>query len=333
MELQKSQSSTRPANGYEHARNLRVQENQKRLEASGLKNIAKSFSSLKEIDKPKKKKKKAMDTSERDEDFDNAVEQYNQEEVVSKIPKKNHPKYIALMSMNKYANLAKKRCIAPNDSCVLTSSEYNLQKGQVINKRTGINSRVEEFEKGDWRNGQLVDINPPKQNKSSEEVEHSISITRGRSSVAKRKLFAINDDDYEERDLRLHDTNEAQDDAETDDIEDMDRNNATEEQHSSEDDEDEYMDDLQTENDLEHENDELFDEDLEVPQSENEVEDEEHEITEPENEIEHEEHEVEQLENAAVRSVPKRVRGPTRMPKVWAQKKGERVTVLFNAHG
>lgn len=111
------------------------------------------------------------------------------------------------MSMNKYANLAKKRCIAPNDSCVLTSSESNQQKGQVINTRTGINSRVQEFEKGDRRCGQLVDTNPTKQNKSSDEVWLEHSDSGGRSSVAKRNLFAINNaDDYGERDLRLHGT-------------------------------------------------------------------------------------------------------------------------------
>ncbi|KAJ0942730.1 hypothetical protein HanPSC8_Chr03g0095551 [Helianthus annuus] len=33
------------------------------------------------------------------------------------------------------------------------------------------------------------------------------------------------------------------------------------------------------------------------------------------------------------RNVRKRVRGPTRMPKVWAQEKGDRIPILVNEHG
>nr|XP_043639217.1 glutamic acid-rich protein-like [Erigeron canadensis] len=188
-----------------------------------------------------------MDNSEKDgedmpgSEFDDDVEQDYQEEAATKIPK---------------------------------------MKGQVIDIRKGINSNVQEFDNGDRRIGQLIDTNPTKQNKSKEKVtkaelikknlDHSTSVTRHRANVAKRKLFAIdNDDEYEERDLRfdaVFEANEAQDDAEADDIEDMDVNDVYEEQDSSEDDEDEDMDDLPNENDSENEDNELVDEELEVPE-------------------------------------------------------------------
>ncbi|KAI7740625.1 hypothetical protein M8C21_019503, partial [Ambrosia artemisiifolia] len=95
--------------------------------------------------------------------------------------------------------------------------------------------------------------------------------TRGRSVVAKRKLFAVdNNDDHGERDIIFY------------------------EQDASEDDGNKHMDGL------ENEIDELVDEEFEVPEPENE----------------------------AVRNVRKRVRGPTRMPEVWAQEKGDRIPIL-----
>lgn len=34
-----------------------------------------------------------------------------------------------------------------------------------------------------------------------------------------------------------------------------------------------------------------------------------------------------------LRNVRRRVRGPTCMPKIWAQKEGDRISVLFNEYG
>ncbi|MFS8024718.1 hypothetical protein Hanom_Chr16g01466681 [Helianthus anomalus] len=91
-----------------------------------------------------------MDTSSKDIDVEytpgsNVDVEQDYQEVVKKISKK-------------------KRFIAPTVSRVLTSSESQMQKGQLID-------------------------------------------TRGRSTVAKRKLFAVdNDDDHEERDMRFHGT-------------------------------------------------------------------------------------------------------------------------------
>ncbi|KAF5790635.1 hypothetical protein HanXRQr2_Chr09g0385501 [Helianthus annuus] len=105
--------------------------------------------------------------------------------------------------------------------------------------------------------------------------------TRGRSIVAKRKLFAVdNDDDHGERDMRFHDINEEQDNVEFDDIEDIDMNEAYEEQDSFKDDGDKDMEDLEKVNDLENQNDELVEEECEVPENE-----EEHEVSQQENEF------------------------------------------------
>ncbi|PWA36441.1 hypothetical protein CTI12_AA597970 [Artemisia annua] len=63
------QVSTRNTNDYEMSRRSRIQENQQRLQALGVKNLAKSLTSLVESDKTKKKKKKPTDTSEKDADY------------------------------------------------------------------------------------------------------------------------------------------------------------------------------------------------------------------------------------------------------------------------
>ncbi|XP_076934418.1 uncharacterized protein LOC143600682 isoform X2 [Bidens hawaiensis] len=160
-----------------------------------------------------------------------------------------------------------------------------MQKGRVIDTRRTTNSRVLESDEGQ---------------------------TRGRLVSAKRKLYAVdNDDNHGEGDMIVHEQ-----DAEIDDIENIELNEAYEEQDSFEDDGDKDMDDLENANDLENENNELFEDELEVPQQENE-----------------EKHEVPQPENEAVRNARKRVRGPTRMPKIWAQEKGDRIPILVNAHG
>ncbi|KAJ0532117.1 hypothetical protein HanIR_Chr09g0393181 [Helianthus annuus] len=90
--------------------------------------------------------------------------------------------------------------------------------------------------------------------------------TRGRSIVAKRELFLVdNDDDYGEGDMRFHDINKEQDDIEFDDIENIDMNEAYEEQDSFKDDGVKDMEDLEKVNDLEYQNDELVEEECEVP--------------------------------------------------------------------
>ena len=88
------QVSTRNANDYEIVRRSRILENQQRLKALGVKNLAKSFTSLVESDKPKKKKKKPTDTSEKDadymsgSDFDRNVEDDSPQEAATQTNKK-----------------------------------------------------------------------------------------------------------------------------------------------------------------------------------------------------------------------------------------------------
>ncbi|KAJ0448078.1 hypothetical protein HanHA89_Chr17g0712671 [Helianthus annuus] len=98
------QSSKRRMNAYEKSRMSRIQENQKKLQALGVKNIAKSLTSLAESDKTKKKKNKSMDTSKKDIDVeympgsDIDVEQ-DYQEAATKISKR---------SLKRYTNLAQK---------------------------------------------------------------------------------------------------------------------------------------------------------------------------------------------------------------------------------
>lgn len=61
------QVTTRNTNDYEMSRRTRIQENQQRLQALGVKNIARSLTSLVESDNTKKKK--PTDTGEKDADY------------------------------------------------------------------------------------------------------------------------------------------------------------------------------------------------------------------------------------------------------------------------
>ncbi|PWA87607.1 transposase, Ptta/En/Spm [Artemisia annua] len=184
------QVSTRNTNDYEMARRSRIQENQQRLQALGVKNIARSLTSLVQSDKTKKTKKKPTDTSEKDadymsdSDFHLNAEEDNPEEAATQTNKK-HRKYIAPMSMTRYKNLAQKRMTAPNASRGLTSSESHSQKGQLMDTGRAIHSRVQESDQGQTRNDQPN------------------SVKRGRLSAAERNVVAIdNDDDHGERNLR-----------------------------------------------------------------------------------------------------------------------------------
>ncbi|PWA37215.1 transposase, Tnp1/En/Spm-like protein [Artemisia annua] len=218
------QVSTRNTNDYEMSRRSRIQENQQRLQALGVKNLAKSLTSLVESDKTKKKKKKPTDTSEKDADYMSGsdfhlnAEEDNPEEAATQTNKK-HKKYIAPMSMTRYKNLAQKRMSAPNVSRGLTSSESQSQKGQQIDTGRAIHSRVQESDQVQTR------------------YDQPNSVKRGRLTATKRNLIAIdNDDDHGERDLRSDDNNEDLYDVENDDIEDIHMNEDIEEQATSEDD-------------------------------------------------------------------------------------------------
>ena len=209
------QVSTRNANDYEIVRRARILENQQRLKALGVKNIAKSLTSLVESDKSKKKKKIPTDTSEKDagyisgSDFHLNAEEDNPEEVAKQTTKKvpiinldtifslcffsnnsscmkQQKKYIAPMSMTKYKNLAQKRMsTAPNVSRGLTSSESQSQKGRQIDTGRALHGRVQESHQVQTR------------------IDQPTSAKRGRLTAANRNVVAIdNDDDHGERNLR-----------------------------------------------------------------------------------------------------------------------------------
>ncbi|PWA51002.1 hypothetical protein CTI12_AA468350 [Artemisia annua] len=272
------QVSTRNANDYEIVRRSRILENQQKLKALGVKNIAKSLTSLVESDKTKKKK--PTDTSEKDADYMSGsdplivmlrtIAQKKRLHKQIKSCMKQHRKYIAPMSMTRYKNLAQKRMSAPNVSRCLTSSESQSQKGQQIDTGRALHSRVQESHQVQTRNDQPN------------------SVKRGRLTAAERNVVAIdNDDDHGERNLRSDDNNEDPYDDENDDIEGIHMNEEIEEQPNSEDDVDKDMDDLEAEDDLENEDDvandadDLVGEEIQAHEPENE---ENHEVTQAQNE-------------------------------------------------
>ncbi|KAK9070473.1 hypothetical protein SSX86_010875 [Deinandra increscens subsp. villosa] len=316
MEQNSAQGQFSPTNvnAYENRKRLRVQENQARLQALGLKNISKSLTSLVESDKSKKTKKKRMDTNNKDVEYmpgseiaDQVEQDYEHNDDTSVSKKKQHPKFIAPMSINRYANLAKKRCTASSVSHVLSS-------------------RVEASNKGQKSNCEAANTDPTKQNSSRERFNklnvinqnsaNSNSTTREKSSSAKKKLFEIDNDDNDgERDMIFDENNEEH---YGHDFEDEHLDRAYEEGDRAA---DEELDDTGFDNGFE--NDEV-DEEHERLQSENEAAT----ISASQNHLE-----VDVDNNDQVEIVRKRVRGPTFMPKIWARDNGDRIPISFNEHG
>ncbi|KAK1429744.1 hypothetical protein QVD17_11962 [Tagetes erecta] len=107
------QSSTGHMNDYEKIRMKTIQMNNKKYQDLGLKNYAKSLTSL--VESGQTKKKKPVDTSEKDVEYMQGsdsnvdVEQDYQEKATKKISKKNKlRKYIAPQSMKRCVDLAQK---------------------------------------------------------------------------------------------------------------------------------------------------------------------------------------------------------------------------------
>lgn len=186
-------------NEYERIKLLRVQENQQRLQELGIKSIANSLTSLAESQKRKKQKKQAL-ASDKDREyvpeFDINSEEDNEEEVSAHVvvPKKRRPQYIAPMSMNKYANLAKQRVIAPNVTPVLPFKEGCERNGQV-----DVNVAKNYQSKPTTTMGELILNNKGlqgqmgvcKQPRTDKHKSKGISISSGKNS----KLFLV-DNDY-----------------------------------------------------------------------------------------------------------------------------------------
>ncbi|GJS26008.1 hypothetical protein Tco_0486628 [Tanacetum coccineum] len=113
------QSAPGDTNDYELSKMLRVQENQERLRQLGVKNIAKSFTSLVEGDKTKKRKKKTVANDKSIECYPDSCRdgEENDYEVATRaklLQKQHRTQYIAPMAMNRYANLTKERVSASN---------------------------------------------------------------------------------------------------------------------------------------------------------------------------------------------------------------------------
>ncbi|GJT38186.1 hypothetical protein Tco_0938051 [Tanacetum coccineum] len=118
---------------FERSKILRVHENQERLRELGVKNIAKSLTSLAVAENTKKRHKKAKVTDDKDVVYNpvNSVHsEENYQEVATRVTatKKLHrQQYIAPMSMNRYANLSKQRVSAPNISRVIPCADGSLR--------------------------------------------------------------------------------------------------------------------------------------------------------------------------------------------------------------
>lgn len=104
--------------------------------------------------------------------------------------------------MNKYANLAKQRVIAPNACHVLQATESRMLNRQLINTSRGSKETVTMDELILNKRGSLKQREKFRQN-----LENPKSITTRKSSVARRKLFVIdNNDDDGEGDMIIHGT-------------------------------------------------------------------------------------------------------------------------------
>ncbi|KAK9075540.1 hypothetical protein SSX86_003865 [Deinandra increscens subsp. villosa] len=161
------QSSQRQLNDYETSRMLRIQENQGKLQQFGLKNIAKSLTSLVESQSLKKRKGKPKVTDEKDEeyipDFGTDNEENCEEETSKsvKVHKKVHPtQYIAPMSMNKYANLARRRMTAHSAPHVVQSEEGTHLVGSDVTKKSkkyiGTNTTQQNQPRANMSMGELI---------------------------------------------------------------------------------------------------------------------------------------------------------------------------------
>ncbi|KAJ0619296.1 hypothetical protein HanOQP8_Chr02g0075091 [Helianthus annuus] len=148
----KNQSVQRQDNEYLIARDLRVQENNRKMQELGLKTIANSLTSLTGSQKMKNKKVKPAYHNARDEDYnpgysdDNEEEYYEANTNVEASKKQHRPRYIAPMSLNKIAKLAKQhRVIAPkvSDSNTMKAnhSKATLSMGELISSNKGTKQR------------------------------------------------------------------------------------------------------------------------------------------------------------------------------------------------
>ncbi|MFS7903625.1 hypothetical protein Hanom_Chr01g00026241 [Helianthus anomalus] len=125
-----NQSAQRQITDYEREKLLRVEENNKKLEAMGLKRIANSL-----VDSQMKKKKvKPPYNNVRDVDYipdngDDSEEDHQEVNKSVKVSKKQHlPQYIAPLSMNRIANLARKNRMTASKASKAFPLDLNAMK-------------------------------------------------------------------------------------------------------------------------------------------------------------------------------------------------------------
>ncbi|KAF5788962.1 hypothetical protein HanXRQr2_Chr09g0365291 [Helianthus annuus] len=233
-----SQSVQRQDNEYLIARDLRVQENNRKMQELGLKTIANSLTSLTGSQKMKNKKVKPTYHNARDEDYnpgysDDNEEEYSEVNTNVEASKKQHrPRYIAPMSLNKIAKLAKQhRVIAPkvSDSNTMKAnhSKATLSMGELISSNKGTKQRAftQNLEKpacikhGLKKRLVLVDENDDEDDEVSQDMESAGLEDNGNEWYNLRSQDQ--DDEYDDMDLTESTNNddEIQEDDSHDDLE------------------------------------------------------------------------------------------------------------------
>ncbi|GKA24414.1 hypothetical protein Tco_0710447, partial [Tanacetum coccineum] len=112
----------------------------------GVKNIAKSFTSLVEGDKIKKRKKKTV-ANDKSVDYnpdscgDGEKDDYEVATRAKLLQKQHRPQYIAPMAMNRYANLTKKRVSASNVPRVLPARDGCQRNGKFFDSNASKNNQ------------------------------------------------------------------------------------------------------------------------------------------------------------------------------------------------
>ncbi|KAL7606311.1 hypothetical protein Lser_V15G19646 [Lactuca serriola] len=210
------ESSQRDMNHYERIKLQRVQENQAKLRELSVQNIAKSLTSLVESQKTKKNKKKSMDTNERDVDYVGADNDGDGREVASRVQasqKQHHPRYIAPMSINRYANFAKqKRVIASNMSDMFPFDTTTTKKSRLhqSQEKPDTNATKSNLSRGSITMGELILSKKGSRKQDMKECTLKKNLTEPNdiTSGAKRKLYRVHSDDDDMDDERYQELEE-----------------------------------------------------------------------------------------------------------------------------
>ncbi|KAL8262621.1 hypothetical protein R6Q59_023970 [Mikania micrantha] len=151
-----NQSAQRQVNDYEKIRLLRIEENKKKNYKNwGVKRIANSLTSL--VDSQKIKKiVKPINTKANDVDYIPVMGDHSDgdhQQVATRSKKKHHPRYIAPLSMNKFANIAKKhRVIGPkvsqkfpldSNATKENQSRVSMTMAELISRDNGVEMELD----------------------------------------------------------------------------------------------------------------------------------------------------------------------------------------------